>query len=93
MTTQIRAHVNISGRVQGVGFRASTRYQARGLNVTGWVRNRINGQVEAVFEGDEAQVKAMVAWCQHGNAPARVSDVQVKYLPATGEFNDFRITY
>ena len=54
----------ISGRVQGVGFRASCQREAAALGLTGWVRNRWDGAVEALFEGEAAAVDAMLAWCQ-----------------------------
>jgi acylphosphatase len=70
-----RAHVFVSGRVQGVFFRATTRDQARAHDVDGWVRNLDDGRVEAVFEGPEADVEAMIAFCHEGSDAARVEDV------------------
>ena len=67
-----RVRVQVRGRVQGVAFRASTRAEARRLGVSGWVRNRSDGSVEAVFEGEAGAVAAAVAWCRHGPAWARV---------------------
>lgn len=89
----IRAHLEISGLVQGVYFRYSASEEAAGLGVTGWVRNLPNGNVEAVIEGEEAKVEQMIKWCGRGPAPARVDKVEVKRLPATGEFSAFKITY
>ena len=77
--TRTRAHVHVSGRVQGVGFRANTRREARERGVDGWVRNLADGRVEAVFEGSEDAVESMVAWCHEGSAAARVEDVSVEY--------------
>ena len=71
----IRRHVVIAGLVQGVWFRDSCQREASRLGVTGWVRNRDDGRVEAVFEGDEADVEAMVAWCHGGPPRARVTSV------------------
>lgn len=88
-----RAHVFISGRVQGVNFRWYTQRKAHQLRLTGWVRNLWDGRVEAVFEGDESAVRQAVAWCRTGERPARVDHVDVTYEPPTGEFNDFRITW
>jgi acylphosphatase len=85
----VRAHVYISGQVQGVFFRASAHGEAKKLDLTGWVRNILDGQVEAVFEGDEAKVEEMVEWCRHGPDGAQVSGVDVKYENATGEFSGF----
>ncbi len=66
----------ISGRVQGVFFRASTRAEAEQLGVTGWVRNLTDGRVEVLARADEAVLDALAAWLQHGPANARVTDVQ-----------------
>ena len=88
----IRAHVFISGHVQGVFFRAHTQRMARRLGVKGWVRNRWDGRVEAVFEGEEEAVRRVVAWCHRGPPSAWVENVEVSYEPATGEFVTFRIT-
>jgi acylphosphatase len=61
--------------------------------LTGWVRNLWDGRVEAVFEGEESAVRQAISWCQKGEPPARVEDVEVEYQEPTGEFNDFRITW
>ncbi len=88
-----RAHVFITGRVQGVSFRWYTQRQAQQLGLTGWVRNLWDGRVEAVFEGQTSAVRQMVAWCHRGDPPARVDSVDVTYGPVSGEFSGFRITY
>ena len=72
-----RKHVFISGRVQGVFFRASTRDMAEKVGVTGWVRNLSDGRVEAVFEGEEDKVDRMVDFCRKGPSRARVEDIEV----------------
>lgn len=72
-----RAHLFVSGRVQGVSFRASTRRKARELGVKGWVKNLPDGRVEAVAEGEEADVDKLVEWCRHGPRLASVEDVEV----------------
>lgn len=74
---RVRAHVFVSGRVQGVFYRASTRDKARELGVGGWVKNRSDGRVEAVFEGDPEAVDAMVDWCETGSRAADVEGVEV----------------
>jgi acylphosphatase len=79
MADRIRAHVFISGRVQGVYYRATTRDTARETGVDGWVKNLDDGRVEAVFEGDGDAVEAMVEWCHTGSSNARVDDVSVEY--------------
>lgn len=73
-----RAHVFVSGKVQGVYFRANTREQARERGVAGWVRNLRDGRVEAVFEGEDDAVKDMVDWCREGSPAARVEEVEVE---------------
>lgn len=89
----IRAHVFISGRVQGVFYRASTKNMAEQLGLKGWVRNTSDGRVEALFEGDETTVKDMISWCHKGPRSAEVSDVTVDYTKFLGEFEEFCITY
>jgi len=79
-----RAHVLVSGRVQGVYFRATTRDRAREAGVGGWVRNLADGRVEAVFEGSEDSVESMVAFCREGSPAARVEDIEVEYEPPEG---------
>ena len=71
MAGNTRAHVFVSGTVQGVYYRASTRDAARERGVDGWVRNRDDGRVEAVFEGEEGAVESMVEWCHMGATPPR----------------------
>ncbi len=88
-----RYHVWISGRVQGVFFRANTWKQARSLRLSGWVRNLPDGRVESVFEGEELAVRAMLNWSWTGSPPARVDHVEVVEETATGEFTDFAIVY
>jgi acylphosphatase len=82
--SRARAHVFVSGRVQGVYYRATTREQARERGVGGWVRNLDDGRVEAVFEGPEPAVEAMVEWCHEGSPQASVADVTVEYEEPEG---------
>ena len=89
----VRAHVLISGHVQGVFYRSSTQRQAHALGVRGWVRNLPDGQVEAVFEGDQAAVERILAWCRRGPPNAYVTDVDVRYEPFVGEFTGFAVRY
>jgi acylphosphatase len=88
-----RYHVHISGRVQGVFFRANTWKQARAFALTGWVRNLPDDRVEAVFEGEQKDAEAMLAWCRTGTPPARVYHLEVAEENATGGFTDFDIVY
>jgi len=84
-----RVHVFISGKVQGVFFRSSTKDRADELNLTGWVRNLADGRVEAVFEGEEGNVEKMAQWCRKGPEYARVNDVEVISEEYKGEFKEF----
>ncbi|NPA39374.1 MAG: acylphosphatase [Thermodesulfobacteria bacterium] len=88
-----RVHVFISGKVQGVFFRAYTEEEAKKLGLKGWVRNLPDGRVEAVFEGDEKAIEEMIKWCHKGSPASRVEKVEVIEEPYTGEFSDFRIRY
>ena len=88
-----RVHVVVSGRVQGVFYRASAAEKADDLGLTGWVRNTREGDVEAVFEGDEAAVREMLAWCQRGPVLAKVTSVKAIPEQFTGEFTMFTIRY
>lgn len=80
----IRAHVFISGRVQGVGYRYSTVNEARRLGVNGWVRNLADDRVEAVFEGTREIVEEIISWCHKGPTAAVVKDVAVEYETPEG---------
>jgi acylphosphatase len=86
----VHAHVFVSGRVQGVGYRASTYHVATQLGLKGWVRNCSDGRVEAVFEGDKEIVDRMIQWCHQGPSAAIVQDVAVTYKPSEG-FKQFEI--
>lgn len=87
-----QVHVVVRGRVQGVFFRASTQREARRLGLTGWVKNRGDGAVELLAEGEEAQLRQLCMWAERGPSAARVEDVQVRWRSYAGEFPDFRIT-
>lgn len=80
-----RAHVVVSGRVQGVFFRAEARDRAASLSLDGWVRNNPDGTVEAVFEGERDRVESMVEWCRRGPAHAEVENVEVAWGAPRGE--------
>lgn len=88
---QKRVHCVVRGRVQGVYFRASALREARRLGLTGWIANRPDGSVELVAEGEEDQVKDLLAWSQHGPSTARVEKVDTRWRSYTGEFSDFKI--
>ena len=93
MKDKVRAHAIISGRVQGVFFRMETKRAADGFGVFGWVKNRRDGTVEALFEGDQDRVDALLEWCKEGPAHAQVSNVSIDWEDFAGEFSGFNITY
>ncbi len=86
-----RLHLYVSGLVQGVFFRARTCDQARALGLSGWVRNREDGRVEIMAEGDDATLAQFLTGCHRGPTLARVTAVDVHEEPASGEFPDFAI--
>ncbi|MEM3000354.1 MAG: acylphosphatase [Candidatus Bathyarchaeia archaeon] len=88
-----RAHVLVSGKVQGVFFRSATKQKAEVYGVKGWVRNLADGRVEAVFEGEEDAVKAMIEFCKRGPPAAQVTNVDVSWEKPTGEFTTFKVRY
>jgi len=88
---KVRAHVFVSGRVQGVFFRMETRYEAMKRNIAGWVRNTFDGRVEAIFEGEREDVEKLIDFCRSGPPGARVTKVDVQWEEYTEEFRDFRI--
>jgi len=88
-----RAHVFVSGRVQGVFFRSETKREARKHGVNGWVRNLPDDRVEAVFEGEEENVKKLLEFCRRGPPGARVTNTQVTWESYSGEFRDLEIAY
>lgn len=93
MEDKARAHVIISGRVQGVFFRMETKKAADRLGVSGWVRNQLDGTVEAVFEADRDRVDAIIDWCREGPPHADVTDVTVNWEAYAGEFDGFNINF
>lgn len=91
MARRIRAIV--TGRVQGVSYRASAAREAQRLGLVGWVRNTADGAVELEAEGDGAAIDALVRWCHRGPPAARVSGVAVEERAARGEEGEFEIRY
>ena len=86
-----RVHIIVNGDVQGVFFRQKTKRQAEAHGVCGWVGNRSDGTVEAVFEGEEQDVKALIDFCKRGPPRATVTNFDVKFGDCTSEFKDFKI--
>ena len=85
----IARRLTISGRVQGVGFRYALADEARARKLSGWVRNRRDGTVEAVVAGPQPEVEAVIAWARRGPPAARVAEVKVE--PAAAELSGFDI--
>lgn len=90
---RIRAHVIFEGRVQGVFFRANTQECASSLGLVGWVRNTRDGNVEAVFEGEEEAVRKAIDWCEKKQPYAKVTSKTVTPSEPTGEFSSFEIVH
>lgn len=88
-----RVRVLISGRVQGVFFRAYTKEEAKRLGLKGWVRNLPDGRVEALFEGEDEAVEKMIKWCHRGSPASKVEKVEVFEEPYLGEYESFFIKY
>ncbi len=88
-----RAHVLISGKVQGVFYRVNTKRMADKLGVKGWIRNLPDGRVEAVFEGDEEAVKRLISWCWIGPPGAKVTNIEVEWEEYLGEYESFKVLH
>lgn len=88
---EVRAHILISGSVQGVFFRYSTRIEAEERNIRGWVKNLANSQVEAIFEGNKGDVLGLIDWCHKGPPGAVVRHVDIEWQAYKGEFDSFLI--
>ena len=90
---QKRIHIFVTGRVQGVFFRQSTRVMAIKNNVNGWVRNLDDGRVEIVAEGEESNIDALIDWCKTGPANSRVDEFELVEENSTDEFKNFEVRY
>ena len=88
---KVRAHLLVSGRVQGVAFRYHTQDIAQSLEIKGWVRNCWDGKVEMVMEGEEEKVKKLISWCYQGPGNAIVEKVDIEWEKYRGEFKTFSI--
>lgn len=86
-------HLIIHGRVQGVWFRATTQEMARKYKLKGWVRNTMDGSVEAHIQGEGASVEKMLDWCHQGPPGARVDTVDVREVDPEDEYKAFNIRY
>lgn len=90
-TMKRRISIIIQGNVQGVNFRYETKFQAKALGLTGWVKNASQDKVEVLAEGEEEKLKGLVRWCAHGPTHAKVDKISFKWLPKTDEFSMFEI--
>ncbi len=88
-----RIRIIITGKVQGVFFRQTLKAIARKNGISGWVRNRKDGRVEAILEGDMSGVGRLVEWAHGGPANARVEDVEIRNEEYTGKFAEFDVRY
>lgn len=91
MGLNIRVHVFVSGKVQGVFFRSGTKEKAQGLGLAGWVRNLNDGRVETVFEGEKEAVEKMVKWVRKGPTYAVVEDIEIVAEMYTGDLKGFSV--
>lgn len=88
-----RAHVFITGRVQGVFFRLETKRKADQHGVKGWIRNLWDGRVEAMFEGEKDAVEKMIAFCRHGPSGAKVTNFKLTWESYQGTFEMFKLRF
>lgn len=91
--TKERVNIIVQGSVQGVFYRARTKEKALELELTGWVRNRIDGTVEIVAEGNKEDLERLVEWSRCGPKHAHVTNIEVSWQPFTDEFGDFTVKY
>ncbi len=90
---KVRAHLFVSGRVQGVFFRENAKKKAEKMSVSGWIKNLKDGRIEAILEGDKANVVELIKWAEHGPFWAKVESVETNWENYRAEFNNFEIKY
>lgn len=90
---KMRCHIFVSGRVQGVFFRATTEQMANLLGVKGWVRNTKDGKVELIVEGEKEKLEELIKWLRRGPILARVDNLEIDWQEYKGEFEEFKIRY
>lgn len=90
---KVRAHIFVSGRVQGVFFRENTLRKAQKLGVFGWVKNLPDGRVGAIFEGEKENVEKIIEWAKRGPIFAKVNGLEVEWQKYQDEFKNFEIKY
>lgn len=89
----VRVHLIVEGRVQGVWFRESTRIKAAELEINGWVKNRSDGSVEIIAEGPEADIRKFIEWCHEGPSYADVTKIAESSEDFRNEFDSFNIVF
>ncbi len=92
-TPNQRLHAIVHGRVQGVNFRHNTQQKALSKELTGWVCNRSDGTVEVIAEGPRTDLDKLAAWLRQGPPAAHVTNVDITWRDATGDFDSFQVTY
>jgi acylphosphatase len=93
MQEKVRAHLIVQGRVQGVFFREETRKTAKLFGVYGWVKNKPDGTVESIVEGEKKDVVSLINWCKNGSPLSQVEKVDVVWQDYRGAFREFDIQY
>lgn len=91
MSAEKNLHATISGRVQGVGFRYFVQVKANTIAITGWVRNRWDGTVEVMAQGERKNLESFLSAIRKGPSGANVTNIEVEWLEQDGEFTDFRV--
>jgi acylphosphatase len=86
-------HVIVEGRVQGVCFRDYTQRQAHRLNLSGWVRNRQDGTVEAIFNGADSDVMSMLEWLRRGSPRSRVDNIRSRDVTSEEDYSTFEVRF
>lgn len=91
MKQKMKAHILVSGRVQGVLFRKHAQKEAQQLNLTGWAHNLIDGRVEILCEGEKENIEKFIEWCKKGPPLAKVDKIEIEHQAHKGEFKEFEI--
>tara|TARA_B100000959_G_C14949515_1_gene611311 strand:- start:915 stop:1196 length:282 start_codon:yes stop_codon:yes gene_type:complete len=90
---QVRVHVYISGKVQGVFFRSYTKDKAQKEGLNGWVKNLTDGRVEIVLEGNKEKCEEMLQWCHKGSPSSKVENVEIYWDKPTNNYKHFNVRY
>jgi len=93
IVSMVRAHIIVKGLVQGVYYRVTTKQKADSLDLSGWVKNLPDGDVEVVVEGNKEKIEQLIDWCWQGPPGAKVDGVEVKWSPCQNEYQGFNIVF